>query len=598
MLGALLYLRLTSLKNLLLSRLRRLRQPKYLVGAIVGAGYFYLAFFRRFSAPAPGRGLTAPRGLPGVTLPTLDLLPLYTTGGALLLLLIATFTWALPTQKPGLAFTEAEIAFLFPAPISRRRLIHFKMLGAQLRILVSAILFTLISSGWSFLAGGALIHALGWWIILTTVNLHITGATLSVTRLIDGGVSTARRRATVLGVIGVVAVTAILSSWNGMPPIFESGPRPSGSFADVTVAVAYVGQFLDSGAFHWLLLPGKWVVGPFLATDRATFLHALWPAALLILAHYFWVSRMEVSFEEASVASAEKRADRIARIRRGGSLSAEKPKPRREPFRLRSTGRPELAFLWKNLLSTRSCFHWRVWLGCAALITIVVPRLAHYDKTRPFLVVIAAGATIFAAYTLLLGPQIARQDLRSDLPNSDILKTYPLAGWQILLGQLLTPVAILTGLLWLALITAFCALQPAAVELPWLTPALRLSAGFSVALLVPFLCALQLIIPNAAALLFPAWFQATRQRGGGIDVMGQRLIFVAGQLIAILVALLPAVIGSAILIFATQWLVGGPVAVIFAALLTLALLTGEIACGVWWLGQRFEKLDLATELRP
>jgi hypothetical protein len=153
-------------------------------------------------------------------------------------------------------------------------------------------------------------------------------------------------------------------------------------------------------------------------------------------------------------------------------------------------------------------------------------------------------------------------------------------------------------LLWLALITAFCALQPAAVELPWLTPALRLSAGFSVALLMPFLCALQLIIPNAAALLFPAWFQATRQRGGGIDVMGQRLIFVAGQLIAILVALLPAVIGSAILIFATQWLVGGPVAVIFAALLTLALLTGEIACGVWWLGQRFEKLDLATELRP
>ncbi|RFC43616.1 MAG: hypothetical protein DUW69_002173, partial [Verrucomicrobia bacterium] len=37
MLGALFYLRLTSLKNVVLSRVRRLKQPKYLVGAIVGA---------------------------------------------------------------------------------------------------------------------------------------------------------------------------------------------------------------------------------------------------------------------------------------------------------------------------------------------------------------------------------------------------------------------------------------------------------------------------------------------------------------------------------------------------------------------------------
>jgi len=48
--------------------------------------------------------------------------------------------------------------------------------------------------------------------------------------------------------------------------------------------------------------------------------------------------------------------------------------------------------------------------------------------------VVALVAAIFAGYTLLLGPRLARQDLRSDLPNSDILKTYPLAGWQILFG--------------------------------------------------------------------------------------------------------------------------------------------------------------------
>ena len=599
MLGALLYLRLTSLKNLLLSRVRRLKQPKYLVGAIVGAAYFYFVFFRRFGgATAHPREPRLPSNLPLPALPTFDPLPLVATGGALLLLIIATFTWALPTAKPGLAFTEAEVAFLFPAPISRRRLIHFKLLGSQVSILISALFFTLVSSGWSFLGGGALIHTLGWWIILTAVNLHLTGATLTVTRLIDGGVSTARRRTVVLGVIGLAIAATVFSSWSHTPFFVPGEAEHPGPFGGLTDLCGYLARLLDASLFHWLLLPGKWVIAPFLSVNGTAFLHALWPAALILVAHYFWVSRMEVSFEEASVAASEKRAARIARIRSGGALSAAKPKARREPFRLRDTGRPELAFLWKNLLSTQSVFHWRVWLVCASLIGIGVPWIARQPDFKPAAIGIAAFSAIFAAYTLLFGPQLARQDLRSDLPNSDILKTYPLAGWQILLGELLTPVAILTGLLWLALLAAACALEPRAVQLAWLTPGFRLVAGLCAALVVPPLCALQLLVPNAAALVFPAWFQATRQRTGGIDVMGQRIIFVFGQMLVIVLALAPAVVGAGLIVFATQWLVGLSAAVVFATLLALAVLIGEIWCGLWWLGGRFETLDLATELRP
>ena len=596
MLGALLYLRLTSLKNLLLSRLRRLKQPKYLLGAIVGAAYFYFVFFRRFGAatPRPPRRMPLPPGLTTAALPAFDPLPLLATGGAFLLLVIVVFTWALPTAKPGLAFTEAEVAFLFPAPISRRHLIHFKLLGSQLRIFVSAIFFTLVSSGWRFLGGGALIHTLGWWIILTTVNLHMTGATLSVTRLIDGGVSTARRRAAVLGIVGLAVAFTVFSSWHNTP--LSVPGEPEGAY---TTFFNYFARLLDAGAFHWLLLPGKWVIAPFLAPNGTVFLHALWPAALIILAHYFWVSRLEVSFEEASVASAEKRAALVAKVRSGQSpLIPLKSKARREPFPLRSTGRPELAFLWKNLLSTLPYFTARVWIGCAVVLAVGIPWAARSDGTKGFSVFVAGASAMFAAYTLLFGPQLARQDLRSDLQNSDILKTYPLAGWQIVLGQLLTPTAILTGLLWLALIAAFFALPARAFQLVWFTPALRIACAISLAAIIPLLCALQLLIPNAAALLFPAWFQATRQRGGGIDVMGQRLIFVAGQMLVIVLALLPAVLGCALIIFATQWLIGLAAAVVFSALLAIAVLAAEIWCGLWWLGDRFEKLDLATELRP
>jgi hypothetical protein len=42
MIQALLYLQLCSLWNRIATRLRRLKQPKYLASALVGGAYFYL----------------------------------------------------------------------------------------------------------------------------------------------------------------------------------------------------------------------------------------------------------------------------------------------------------------------------------------------------------------------------------------------------------------------------------------------------------------------------------------------------------------------------------------------------------------------------
>ena len=46
MISALLYLQYHTFRNRLVSRFRRLKQPKYLIGAIVGGLYFYFYFFR------------------------------------------------------------------------------------------------------------------------------------------------------------------------------------------------------------------------------------------------------------------------------------------------------------------------------------------------------------------------------------------------------------------------------------------------------------------------------------------------------------------------------------------------------------------------
>jgi hypothetical protein len=197
------------------------------------------------------------------------------------------------------------------------------------------------------------------------------------------------------------------------------------------------------------------------------------------------------------------------------------------------------------------------------------------------------------------GPHLARQDLRGDIQNADILKTYPLPGWQLLLGQLLTPLAILTAFVWLCLLAATLAFAPTGPLARIFTPEVKLTVALAIAAVTPPLCALQLLVLNGATLVFPAWFQTARgPGGGGIELMGQRLIFVFGQFLVVLTALLPAVIAATALIFATQWLIGLAPAVVLATTAVLVILAGEVWCALWWLGERFEKFDLSSELRP
>ena len=225
------------------------------------------------------------------------------------------------------------------------------------------------------------------------------------------------------------------------------------------------------------------------------------------------------------------------------------------------------------------------------------------ESFAPVLLILSGFA---AFYILLAGPHLLRQDLRNDLVNADILKTYPLAGWQVLLGELLTPTAILTGLLWLALLAAAWALGHMGGIWAWLSPSERLVLTLCAAAVVPPLCALQLLIPNGAALLFPGWFQSTRNRTGGFEAIGQRLIFAFGQLFAVVLALLPAVLlGAGVFVAAHFWLelllpdpIALGIATVAATIAVLLIVAGEVTCGLWWLGTRFEKFDLTSELRP
>ena len=594
MLGALVYLRLTSFKNWVIARAKRLRQPKYLLGAIVGCAYFYFFFFRGFG-PGPTAHSRNPAAAQAweVTAAAQDRLPAewlpaLTAAGALALLFFATLIWVVPTQRAALGFTEAEIAFLFPAPISRRRLVHFRLLSAQLRSLLGAVVMMLFSNRWSLIGGNALTHALGWWFVFSTLNLHFSGANFTLTRRADLGLGAWRRRLLVFVAIAAVFAVAL---WR-LPA--DSTLVISGAEVELRSLTTGIVALAGTAPLSWLLWPFKFAIGPFLAVDARAFFLALGPALAVVALHYLWVVRSAVAFEDSSVEYAQKRSARIAAWRAGGRRTQAPTKARPGPFSLPPAGRPELAFLWKNLLAAWPYFNVRVWLGAAA---VIVAGSAWLRSQPGLQSTVAIGTLFIAGYMIVVGPQFARQDIRSDLPNADILKIYPLAGWQVVLGELLTPVAILTGVLWLALLTLALTLQPEATGVQWLTPTVRLTGALAVALVTPALVTLQLIVPNAAALLFPSWFQLTRTRGGGPEVVGQRMIFFFAQLFTMAFALLPAGLAAVSAGFIFWRFLGPAGTVVIATLAVLAVLVGEAWCALWWLGQRFEKLDLSAELR-
>src|SRR5437667_2782359 len=208
MIAALLYLQYHSIKNRTLLRLKRLKQPKYLLGGIVGGLYFYFYFFRWLFA-----GRCQRTNLLGADSP--DMTALYESIGALMFLTIVLLAWVVPHQRAALAFTEAEVAFLFPAPVSRRGLIHFKLLRSQTSILFTTLLLTLVSNRFG---GRNWIHAAGWWLILSNLNLHFLGSSFARTLLLERGISNWQRRLGILLLLLLGLTVVIVWARRSLPP--------------------------------------------------------------------------------------------------------------------------------------------------------------------------------------------------------------------------------------------------------------------------------------------------------------------------------------------------------------------------------------------
>src|SRR5215471_2524986 len=120
MIGATLYIVWCSMKNRLHRRLLRLREPRYALGALAGAAYFY------FVVGGQARRSRARNPFPD-TPGGARFLAFLPTAGAAALLVFAALGVILPAGTGLLELSKSETEFLLPLPVSRRQVLVYKL---------------------------------------------------------------------------------------------------------------------------------------------------------------------------------------------------------------------------------------------------------------------------------------------------------------------------------------------------------------------------------------------------------------------------------------------------------------------------------------
>jgi hypothetical protein len=395
------------------------------------------------------------------------------------------------------------------------------------------------------------------------------------TSLLEHGFTAVKRRlvtlAVALAVLGAAAVSIARAAI--ALPAFDPG-QP---IAWMKAADAWTSA--HGTVLSWLLFPVAAVVRVTSATTAAQFLAAL-PAGIGVLAvHYLWAISSDVAFEESSAEAAKKVARRLDELRTGhiGAM------PRTPPlFRLGPLGPPWVAIFWKNLvagirISRRALTIWGI---AFFVLPFVVGATTHgWRSTFGWL------AIAVALFVALLGPHMLRNDLRQDVDQIDILRSYPMRATDIVLGELLAPLVMLTVVEWALLVMA------AGVGLATGARMASLVAAGSL-LALPAITACVLVLRNVGALWFPSWAGASAQAIRGIEAFGQRLLVLFGTLVVLAIVMVPAgLVAAGVGFVLWRWI--GASAIPVAGLAAGAVAFVEAYGGVIIAGLAFEKFDVA-----
>ena len=501
--NALLYLTWTSGRNRFWTSVRRIRQPRYAAALLVGGLYIWSFLFR----PMRNAGI-ANLFLGQGTEMIVTLLAVLTLMGS----------WVFGADATALAFTQAEVSILFSAPLSRRRLIGYKLFRAQIAVLINSLIWVFVLR-----RGGTILpsplRAISLWVLFSTLNLHRLGAALVRSSWREhGGIGAKRHRWSIL-VFAVVALAVIAGLIDGRRALLDA--QDAGDF------FTSLGRILASAPAMYGLYPFHLVVAPTFARSVAEWGRLILPAVGMLAAHTWWVLRTDAAFEEAALEASIERARRLEAMRNRRSMGAVAP-PRvaTSTIPLASAGHPAFAIIWKNMLCLRRTIQLHVFLG-PLVMSIALGTAFSTGAGWPMHV--ALTALNFAGLMLVLGGRLIRNDLRQDMQHLPLIKSLPMSPGDIVLAEVASSALPMAAVQMAMLLIAYIALIPSHIR--FFSPDIRLALLAAAPFLVVALNGALITVQNAMAVLFPAWVRLGPIVTTGVEALGQNVLAMLANLV-------------------------------------------------------------------
>jgi hypothetical protein len=468
----------------------------------------------------------------------------------LLLLVMAMMALLSSGGEKAVAFTPAEVDFLFPGPFTRRQLLAYKIGKALAGLLFSATLMAVV-----FLR-----HAAGWlqaWcgLFLAMLFLHLLSMAITLVAQSAGERVYTRSRKIILAVVLLAAGAA---GW----PLLKQGGRLG--FTQVMHALhgSRVGTILLAplDVFGELFTAQTWHAGLVYASL------ALGINAVLL----FVVFYLDADYLEAAASRSQAVYARIQRLRKGGLTAIAGPGKK-----VRGAV-PQLPFMagvgpvaWRQMTSA---------LRSSRGLLLVMLILAV--SVGPVLMTSGGGARLgrsilgIVAWMTLFVVGWLRFDFRSDLDQMDHLKSLPIRPWAVATGQITTPTLLMTLCHWMIIASVMAVSRRVDV---FMIAAAAISLPFN---------ALLFGIENFIFLLFPTRAAATP---GDFQGYGRQILvfFVKGLLILVAAGIAAAVA------FAVHLIVGSWLATLLTAAVVIALVAvGTIPAVAW----AFGRFDVAADV--
>ena len=460
------------------------------------------------------------------------------------------------TNERVIAFSPAEVNFLFSGPISRRQLLIYKIIIASAGAVFTGLLMALVLRAQfsTFVAGFVGMTLAVMFLQLLTMTIALAGSTL-------GTKAYGRRRWITLVVVALILAVAV----------FQAGlPRLDGNPWELLAEVE------QAPIMRIFLAPFQALVNT-LTAERFWPELAAWAALGLAmnLALVVVILLLDAQYLEAAAAASERVYARLQRLRQGGTAALTVPtgKPRFSAVRLPRWG--GIGPLTGRQLTTalRSL---RALLSIVVIFSLAFVPAFVQGSTRGDGAVVAVmiGITLIGL-TLFIQPLLPF-DFRGDLDRMELLKAFPVPAWRLVIGQLLAPVIIVTVFQWLILVAAQTLWQR------W-EPFLVVIAVFALPVNL-----LLFGLENLLFLTFPTRLVATTP--GDLHLFGRNILLWFAKFLCVSVAAIPPALLAALAYVLSA---GNGPATLAAAWLGLI---ADLIALVPLVAFAFKKFDVATDI--